>query len=122
MLRTASTKVLVNGRPGNRIYHARGLRQGDPLSPLLFVIVMEVLNALIHEADRRAIFTPLPDKIKVFFIGQNSWKFPKFSFYPQGPIKFDIGQNFPFFPASTQTTQIQPCDNPTLMFYSCFYM
>ena len=64
MLRTASTKVLVNGRPGNRIYHARGLRQGDPLSPLLFVIVMEVLNALIHEADRRAIFTPLLDRIK----------------------------------------------------------
>ena len=64
MLRTASTKVLVNGRPGNRICHARGLRQGDPLSPLLFVIVMELLNALIHEADRRAIFTPLPDKIK----------------------------------------------------------
>ena len=24
---------------------------------------MELLNALIHEADRRAIFTPLPDKI-----------------------------------------------------------
>lgn len=29
MLRTASTKVLVNGRPGRRICHARGLRQGD---------------------------------------------------------------------------------------------
>lgn len=26
MLRTASTKVLVNGRPGRRICHARGLR------------------------------------------------------------------------------------------------
>lgn len=52
MLRTASTKVLVNGRPGERILHARGLRQGDPLSPLLFVLVMEVLNALINEADR----------------------------------------------------------------------
>jgi hypothetical protein len=25
---------------------------------------MEVLNALIHEADRRGIFTPLPDIIK----------------------------------------------------------
>jgi hypothetical protein len=64
MLGTASTRVLVNGHPGNRIRHARGLRQGDPLSPLLFVIIMEALNALICEADRRALFVPLPDKIK----------------------------------------------------------
>ena len=56
----------------------------------------------------------LPDCEKVFFIGRNSRKFPKFPFYPQGPIKFDIGQIFPFFPASTQTTQIQPYDNPAL--------
>jgi len=63
MLGTASTKVLVNGRPGRQICHARGLRQGDPLSPLLFVIVMEVLNALIAEADRRAALTPLPGNV-----------------------------------------------------------
>jgi hypothetical protein len=64
MLSTASTKMLVNRHPRNHICHACGLRQDDPLSPLLFVIVMEVLNALIHEADRREIFSPLPDKIK----------------------------------------------------------
>jgi len=33
MLSSASTKVLVNGRLSRRICHARGLRQGDPLSP-----------------------------------------------------------------------------------------
>jgi hypothetical protein len=31
---------------------------------MLFVLVMEVLNALIHEADWRAIFSPLPERIK----------------------------------------------------------
>jgi len=31
MLSTASTKVILNGSPGKRICHARGLRQGDPL-------------------------------------------------------------------------------------------
>jgi hypothetical protein len=45
LLSTANTKVLVNGRPRRRIAHARGMRQGDPISPMLFVMVMEVLNA-----------------------------------------------------------------------------
>jgi len=48
LLSTVSTKVLVNGRPERRIAHARGLRQGDPISPMLFIIVMEVLNSLIR--------------------------------------------------------------------------
>lgn len=37
LLSTASTKILMNGRPGRRIAHARGLRQGDPISPMLFI-------------------------------------------------------------------------------------
>lgn len=44
ILSTASTKVLLNGVPGRRICHARRLRQGDPLSPMLFVLVMEAFN------------------------------------------------------------------------------
>ncbi|XP_066344119.1 uncharacterized protein [Miscanthus floridulus] len=59
-------KVIINGRPGPRIRHARGLRQGDPLSPLLFVIVMEVLNELIAVADRRGVLTPLPGNVIKF--------------------------------------------------------
>jgi len=46
LLSTASTKVLVNGVIGRRIAHARGLCQRDPISPMLFVIIMEVLNSL----------------------------------------------------------------------------
>jgi hypothetical protein len=63
LLSTSSTKVLLNGRPGRRITHARSLRQGDPISPMLFVMpCMEVLNSLIREADRRAALTPLPGR------------------------------------------------------------
>ena len=51
ILSSASTKALVNGCLSRRICHARGLRQGDPLSPLLFVLIMEVLNAMVAEAD-----------------------------------------------------------------------
>jgi hypothetical protein len=56
LLSSASTKILRNGSPGRRICHGRGLRQGDPLSPMLFVLVMEALNALVELADQhRAI-------------------------------------------------------------------
>ena len=39
--------ILINGSPKDFFGSSRGLRQGDPLSPLLFVIVMEVLNRLL---------------------------------------------------------------------------
>jgi hypothetical protein len=41
---------------------ARGLQQGDPISPMLFAIVREVLNSLICEADRRGALSPLLDR------------------------------------------------------------
>ena len=52
LLYTATTKIIVNGEFSRRIFHRRGLRQGDPLSPQLFVIVTDVLAALFAMADR----------------------------------------------------------------------
>jgi hypothetical protein len=46
LLRTASTRVLLNGEPGDEIRHQRGLCLGDPLSQMLFILVMDVLNSI----------------------------------------------------------------------------
>ncbi|GAU46944.1 hypothetical protein TSUD_180480 [Trifolium subterraneum] len=47
-IRTASTSVLVNGNPTEEFPLERGLRQGDPLSPFLFLIAAEGLNVLMQ--------------------------------------------------------------------------
>jgi hypothetical protein len=45
-LRTASTKIILNRQPGADISHVRGLHQGNPLSSMLFILVMDVLNSI----------------------------------------------------------------------------
>eukprot|EP00253_Pinus_taeda_P002811 PITA_02811 len=44
--------VLVNGAASSFFISQRGLRQGCPLSPLLFLLVAEGLSRLIHKARR----------------------------------------------------------------------
>jgi hypothetical protein len=52
---TASYAILVNGEPKGYIKPKRGLRQGDPLSPYLFLLCAEGLSALFRKAKRDSL-------------------------------------------------------------------
>ena len=47
---TVSYSILVNGEPRGDIRPSRGIRQGDPLSPYLFLLCSEGLNRMLQQA------------------------------------------------------------------------
>ena len=47
---TVSYLILINGEPTSTIYPSRGIRQGDPFSPYLFLLCTEGLHGLISRA------------------------------------------------------------------------
>ena len=50
---TPKFSVLVNGTPEGFFGTSRGIRQGDPLSPFLFIIMAEAFGRAISEAQRK---------------------------------------------------------------------
>jgi hypothetical protein len=49
---SATFVVLINGETSPFFHSERGLRQGCPLSPLLFILIMESLSILLKERTR----------------------------------------------------------------------
>ena len=50
-----SYSILVNGEPKGEIFPSRRIRQGDPLSPYLFLLCSKGLNRMIEKAAKEDI-------------------------------------------------------------------
>ncbi|GKB29168.1 putative RNA-directed DNA polymerase [Tanacetum coccineum] len=55
-LNSSYASVLVNGSPTPEFKIEKGLRQGDPLSPFLFILAIKALNVVLEEAKSRHFF------------------------------------------------------------------
>jgi hypothetical protein len=84
ILTTASTSIVLNGVPGKNIICKRGLRQGDPLSPLLFVAAAELLQIIINHAWENNIISL--------------------------PVDESYGQSYPILQYADDTLLIMPAD------------
>ncbi|KAG7572302.1 Endonuclease/exonuclease/phosphatase superfamily [Arabidopsis suecica] len=58
-VKSVKYQVLINGAPYGEIIPTRGLRQGDPLSPYLFVICTEMLVKMLQRAEQKGLITGL---------------------------------------------------------------
>jgi ribonuclease HI len=57
---TVRYSVVVNGEPCGSIAPSRGLRQGDPISPYLFLLCAEVLSSMLTQANREGSLMGVP--------------------------------------------------------------
>lgn len=56
---SVSFSMLLNGEPMSVFRPERGLRQGDPLSPYLFVMCAQVLLFLLNKAQQEGVLQSL---------------------------------------------------------------
>ncbi|GKE28536.1 RNA-directed DNA polymerase, eukaryota, partial [Tanacetum coccineum] len=59
--------VLVNGSPTLEFQFHKGLKQGDPLSPFLFILIMESLHLSFSKVTNAGLFSGIPIDISLTF-------------------------------------------------------
>jgi len=86
LLTTSSSQLLLNGIPGESIPHGRGLRQGDLLSPLLFILAIDPLQRLLQLATEAGLLSAIcrnPSRLRTSLYADDAVLFVK-------PIKEEI--------------------------------
>lgn len=60
ILFSSKANILMNGSPNGYIHYQRGLRPGDQLSPMLFVLVTDALSSMFSHVLRSKILVCVP--------------------------------------------------------------
>jgi hypothetical protein len=63
-VRFVSYSVVVNGNLVGKILPTRGIRQGDPISPYLFLLCAESLSSLLQHAENTRVIFGVPTTVK----------------------------------------------------------
>ena len=72
-LESSTISILVNGSPTEQFAPTKGLRQGDPLAPFLFLIVAEGLAGVVRQAESKGL-------IEGIMVGQKRISFTMLQF------------------------------------------
>jgi hypothetical protein len=88
ILFSGTSFVLLNGTPGKIFKCKRGARQGDPLSPLPFVLAADLLQSIVNKAWLMGVL--------------------------RHPISYNFGGDFPILQYADDTLLILPGDARTL--------
>ena len=93
LLGSSESSVLLNGIPGKPFLCKRGVRQGDPLSPLLFVLTTDLLQSIVNNAWSKGIL--------------------------KHPITDSFGGDYPIVQYADDTLLILPTDGRVLFNLKC---
>lgn len=63
-LKNVKYTPLINGKKRKSFYPSRGIKQGDLISPYLFILTMEFLNSLIRDKISKKSWNPFRFKNK----------------------------------------------------------